>query len=84
MRTQKVGESLQDFAVAVEQLGHGPDPTLPENHMRMEAGKAFVDGVADPDIKIRLLLGGEKTLTEALRHSITTRITPSSQAIENL
>jgi hypothetical protein len=35
--------------------------TLPEDHIRTEAGKAFVDGIEDPDIKIRLLQGGEKT-----------------------
>jgi hypothetical protein len=65
-RTQKVGDSLQDFATAVEQLVHRAYPTLFEDHIGWEAGRAFVDLVAD-DIKISLLLWGEKTLTGAFR-----------------
>jgi hypothetical protein len=40
-RTQKAGESLQDFATAIEQLAHRAYPTLPEDHIRSEAGRAF-------------------------------------------
>jgi hypothetical protein len=35
-----------------------------------EAGKAFADGVEDTDIKIQLLLEGEKTVNEALRQTL--------------
>jgi hypothetical protein len=56
-RTQKAGESLQNFATAIEQLAHRTYPTLPEDHIRREAGKAFADGVEDQDIKISLLIG---------------------------
>jgi hypothetical protein len=59
MRTQKAGESLQEFATTIEQLAHCAYPALPEDHVRKEAGRAFTDGVEDPDIKIQLLLGGE-------------------------
>jgi hypothetical protein len=59
-RTQKAGESLQDFATAIEQLAHRAYPTLPEDHIRREAGRAFAYGVKDPDIKIQLLLGGKR------------------------
>jgi hypothetical protein len=38
---------------------------VPAGNIRREAGKAFTDGVEDPDTKIPLLLG-EKTVTEAL------------------
>jgi hypothetical protein len=69
-RTQKAGESLQEFATAIEQLAHRAYPALPEDHVRKEAGKAFADGVEDPDIKIQLLLGGEKTVNEALRQAL--------------
>jgi hypothetical protein len=69
-KTQRAGESLQDFATAIEQLAHRVYPTLPEEHIRREAGKAFADGVQDPDIKIKLLLGGEKTVNEALRKAL--------------
>jgi hypothetical protein len=43
---------------------------LPEDYIRREAGKAFVDGVEDSDIKINLLLGGEKILREAPRQTL--------------
>jgi hypothetical protein len=59
-------ESLQDFATAIQQLARGAYPPSPEEHIRKEAGKAFVEGIKDYEIKIRLLLGGEKTLSEAL------------------
>jgi hypothetical protein len=59
-RTQGVGESLQKFATAIEHLAH----------IRREAGKAFADEVEDSAIKIQLLLGGEKTLNEALRQAL--------------
>jgi hypothetical protein len=65
-RRQRAGESLQEFAIAIEQLAHRAYPTLPEEYIRQEAGRAFVDGVEEPDIKIQLLLGGEKTVGEAL------------------
>jgi hypothetical protein len=59
-RTQRTGESLQESATAIEQLTHRAYPTLPEKHIRREAGKAFADGVEDQAIKIQLLLGGGK------------------------
>jgi hypothetical protein len=55
-RTQRVGETLQDFAMAGEQLAHRAYPTLPEDHVGREARKTFAYGVGDPDIKIQLLL----------------------------
>jgi hypothetical protein len=51
-RTQKVGESLQDFAMAIELLAHRAYPTLPEDLIGREVAKAFAYGVEDPDIKI--------------------------------
>jgi hypothetical protein len=69
-RTQGVGESLQEFATAVEQLAHHAYPALPEDHIRREAGKAFADRVEDPAIKIQLLLRGEKTVNEAVRQDL--------------
>jgi hypothetical protein len=37
-------------ATAIEQLAHRAYPALPEDHVRKEAGRAFTDGVEDPDI----------------------------------
>jgi hypothetical protein len=61
---------LRDFATAIERLAYRAYPTLPEEHTRREAGCAFVDGVGDADIRIKLLLGGEKTVNEALRQAL--------------
>jgi hypothetical protein len=41
-------------------LAHRTYPALPENHVRREAGRALTNSVGDPDIKMQLLLGGEK------------------------
>jgi hypothetical protein len=48
-------------------LAHRSYPALPEVHVRREADREFVDGVGDPDIKIQLLLGGEKAVSEAFK-----------------
>jgi hypothetical protein len=56
--------------MAIEQLAHCAYPALPEDHIRREAGKAFADGVEDPDVKIQLLLGGGKTVNEVLRQAL--------------
>jgi hypothetical protein len=69
-RTQKPGESLQDFATAIELLARRTYPNLPADHIGREAGKAFVYEIKDADIKIQLLLGGEKTVNEALRQAL--------------
>jgi hypothetical protein len=69
-RRQKACESLQEFATAIELFAHRAYPTLPEDHIGREAAKAFAHRVDDPDIKIQLLLGGEKTINEALRQAI--------------
>jgi hypothetical protein len=67
-RTQRAGESLQDFATAVKQLAHCAYPTLLEDHIRREAGKA--NRVEDHEIKVALLIGGEKMVNKALRQAI--------------
>jgi hypothetical protein len=68
-KNQGVGESLQEFVTTVEQLAHRAFPSLPEDHIRREAGKALADRVEDIAIKIKLLLGGEKMVNEALRQA---------------
>jgi hypothetical protein len=55
-RTQKAGKCLQDFAIAYPMCL----PHSTEDHIGRESGKSFAYGVQDPDIKIQLLLGGEK------------------------
>jgi hypothetical protein len=59
-RTQEAAKSLQYFATSIEQLAHLAYPTLPEEHIWRKAGRAFAYRVADPDMKIQLLLRAEK------------------------
>jgi hypothetical protein len=83
-RTQRARESLQDFATAIEQLAHRAYSTLLKDHIWREAGKAFAYRVEDPNIKIQVLLGGEKTVNRGPQAG--TRITGhtrSSQAPQN-
>jgi hypothetical protein len=47
---------LREFATAIKQLARSVYATLPDEHIKREAGRAFADGVEDPDIKIQLLL----------------------------
>jgi hypothetical protein len=70
LKTRTQGESLQEFATAVEQLAHRAYPALPEDHISREAGKAFADGIESPAIKIHLLRGGQKWVNEALRQTL--------------
>jgi hypothetical protein len=55
-RTQGVGQSLQEFATAIEQLAHQAYPALFKDYIWRKAGKAFSDEVEDSAIKIQLLL----------------------------
>jgi hypothetical protein len=81
-RTQKAGESMQDFATAFELLAHRAYPTLPEEHIEREAGKAIEYGVQDPDTKIQLLLGGEKSKRGPPRNTRTEGCFRSRQNIQ--
>jgi hypothetical protein len=69
-RRQNPEESLQGFATAIEMLALRAYPNLPADYVAREAGKAFAYGIRDTDIKIQLLLGGEKTVNEALRQAL--------------
>jgi hypothetical protein len=59
-----------EFCHSYRTVGPSAYPTLPEEHIRQEAGKAFAYGIEDPDIKIKLLLGGEETVNGALRQAV--------------
>jgi hypothetical protein len=56
--------------MAVEQLVNRAYHTLSEDHIRREAGNTFAEGVEDHEIKVALLIGGEKTVNEALRQAL--------------
>jgi hypothetical protein len=61
---------MLEFSTAIEQFAHRAKPALPEENIRREAGKAFVDVLEDPDIQIQVLLGGQKTVKEAFRQAL--------------
>jgi hypothetical protein len=65
-------ESLQEsaIAIAIEQSTQRAFPTLHEDDVRRRLGKAFGDGTGDRGIIQQLLLGGKRTLNEALRQTL--------------
>jgi hypothetical protein len=67
---QAGGETLQEFAAAVEQLAHQALVGLPADHIQTEAAHAFIDVIRDREVKQYLLLGGARTLNEALNQAV--------------
>jgi hypothetical protein len=61
---------LQEFAAAVEQLVHRALVRLPVGFIQREAAHAFIDGVWDRKVKQHLLMGGDRTLNEALNQAV--------------
>jgi hypothetical protein len=47
---QTGGETVQEFAAAVEQLAHRAFVRLPVDHIQTEAVHAFIDGIRDRDV----------------------------------
>jgi hypothetical protein len=62
--TQILGESLQEFATAIEQMTSCAFLSY-NYHIHRGPGKAFINGITDQGIKQQLLLGGSKTLNNA-------------------
>jgi len=69
-RMQANEETLQEFAAAVEQLAHRAFVGLPVNFIQTEAAHSFIDGLRDREVKQHLLLGGDRTLNEALNQAL--------------
>jgi hypothetical protein len=69
-RVQTGGETLQEFAAAVEQLAHRALVGLPLCHIQTEAAHAFINGIRDREVKQYLLMGGDRTLNEALNQAV--------------
>ena len=67
---QASSETLQEFAAAVEQLAHRAFVELPVAFIRTEAAHSFIDGVRDRELKQHLLIGGDRTLNEALNQAL--------------
>jgi hypothetical protein len=67
---QTSGETLQEFAAAVEHLAHRAIVGLPVGYIQTEAAHAFSDVVRDREVKQHLLMGGDRTLNEALNQAL--------------
>jgi hypothetical protein len=51
-------------------LAHRALVGLPEGHIQTEAAHAFIDGIRDREVKQHLLMGGDRTLNEALNQAV--------------
>ena len=67
---QASGETLQEFAAAVEQLAHRAFFELPVAFIQAVAAHCFIDAVRDREMKQHLLIGGDRTLNEALDQAL--------------
>jgi hypothetical protein len=48
------------------------------DHIQTEAAHAFIDGIRDREVKQHLLLGGDRTLNEALNQAMTLEATKAT------
>ena len=71
------GETLQEFAAAVEQLPHRAFVGLPVS-IKTEAAQSFIDGVRDREVKQHLLMGGDRTLKEAINQALKLEATKTT------
>jgi len=69
-RVQASGETLQEFAAAVEQLAHRALVGLPVAFVQTEATHSFIDSIRDWEMKQHLLMGGDRNLNEALNQAL--------------
>jgi hypothetical protein len=69
-RTQCIKGSMQEFATAIEYLAHRAHVELPEYLISTEATRVFTNGVSEQEIRRQLLLGCNKTLSEAVNEAL--------------
>jgi hypothetical protein len=77
-REQTRGETLQEFVAAVEQLAHRALVGLPVGYIHTAAAHASIDGVRDLEVKQHLLMGGDRTLNEALNQALKLEATKAA------
>jgi len=66
-RVQTSGETLQEFAAAVEQMAPRALVELPVAFIQKGVTYAFIDRLRDREVKRHLLMGGDRTINEALK-----------------
>jgi hypothetical protein len=67
---QASGETLQEFAAAVEQLARRVFVGLPVAFIQAQAAYSFIDGVRDREVKQHLLTGGDRALNQVLNQAL--------------
>ncbi|XP_069683895.1 adventurous-gliding motility protein Z-like [Periplaneta americana] len=80
-RVQQSGESLQEFAMAVEQLAHKALRGLPNDFIAGEAAYTFGSGVRDPEIRQQLLLAEHRTINAALAAALRMEAAKSAAGV---
>jgi hypothetical protein len=63
-------ESLQEFAATIKQLAHWALVRLRVEFIQKEATHAFIDRVRDCELKQRLLMDSDRSLSEALNQAL--------------
>jgi hypothetical protein len=69
-RSQASGETLQKSAAAVKQLAHRSFVCIPVAFIQTEATHSLIDGLREREVKQHLLMGGDRTLNEALNQAL--------------
>lgn len=69
-RTQKAGESLQEFEMVIARLARKAYPSLPDGVLEELAREAFVDGLRDVETKQALRLSKSRTLVDSLAQAL--------------
>jgi hypothetical protein len=64
------GETLREFAAAVEKMARRALVGLPVAFMQTGGAHAFIDGLRDWEVKQHLLMTGDRTLNEALNQAL--------------
>jgi hypothetical protein len=72
--TQLTGEPLQEFSTTLKQMTHCAFPPLHEDSIHRGTGKASVYGVREWSPKWQLLLGSERSVSEAFRQTIELKV----------
>lgn len=69
-RVQHAFEYLQEFPAAIDHLAHLAYVDSAEQHSSREVACVFANGVRERDPRLQLLLGGKRTLSEALNQAL--------------
>jgi hypothetical protein len=67
---QHTGESLQEYAATIDHLAHCAYVDSTEQEISREVACAFTYGVRQRDTRQQLLLGGKRSLREALNQAL--------------